>query len=114
MGTLSRPTYKGRHGVVRRVSRVVDSLPLARLRTGRRRRELWLVATAAPATINRELAALERMAALARHQYGLVPPFAVKRLEGEGLQRKSALAPAFPRRLLAWGGAVWSTRFGYS
>jgi integrase len=40
-----------------------------------------LEAKAAPATINRELAALGRMAALARRQYGLVSPFTVERLE---------------------------------
>jgi integrase len=34
-----------------------------------------------PGTINRELAALGRMASLARHQYGLVVPFVVTMLE---------------------------------
>jgi len=40
-----------------------------------------LAAKAAPGTINRELAALARMASLARHQYGLVAPFVVTMLE---------------------------------
>jgi hypothetical protein len=40
-----------------------------------------LAEKAASATINRELAALQRMAALVRHQYGLVSPFVVERLE---------------------------------
>jgi integrase len=56
---------------------------LARLTTGavESYKTARLTAKAAPATINRELAALQRIAALARHQYGLVPPFAVERLE---------------------------------
>jgi len=39
-----------------------------------------LAVKAAPGTINRELAALARMASLARHQYGLVVPFVVTML----------------------------------
>jgi integrase len=40
-----------------------------------------LAETAAPATINRELAALRRMATLARHQHGLMVPFQVQMFE---------------------------------
>ncbi len=40
-----------------------------------------LDAKAKPATVNRDLAALRRMAALARHQYGLLAPFVVEMLE---------------------------------
>jgi integrase len=56
---------------------------LGRLTTGdvERYKSTRLGTKAAPGTINRELAALGRMAALARHQYGLVVPFVVTMLE---------------------------------
>lgn len=40
-----------------------------------------LAANAAPATINKDLAALQRMATLAREQYGLMAPFQVKKYQ---------------------------------
>jgi integrase len=56
---------------------------IARITTGHveRYKAARLEAKAAPATVNRELAILGRMATLARHQYGLVVPFRVAKLE---------------------------------
>jgi integrase len=60
-----------------------EAMRLARLTTGHVEayKTARLAAKAAPGTINRELAALGRMAALARHQHGLVVPFVVTLLE---------------------------------
>lgn len=56
---------------------------LSRLTTGHAEayKAARLAAKAKPATVNRELAALRRLASLARHQYGLVVPFVVEMLE---------------------------------
>jgi integrase len=56
---------------------------LSRLTTGaiERYKAARLAEEAAPATVNRELAALRRMATLARHQHGLVVPFEIAMLE---------------------------------
>jgi integrase len=56
---------------------------LGRLTTGdvERYKALRLADKAAPATINRELSALQRMASLARRQYGLAAPFDVQKFQ---------------------------------
>jgi integrase len=56
---------------------------LARLTTGQVEvyKARRLEAGAAPASVNRELAILGRMSTLARHQYGLIAPFRVAKLE---------------------------------
>jgi integrase len=56
---------------------------LARLQTGHVEtyKAARLEAGAAPSTVNRELAILGRLGTLARHQYGLVVPFRVAKLE---------------------------------
>lgn len=56
---------------------------LARLTTGHVEayKAARLEGNAAPATVNREIAILGRLATLARHQYGLVAPFRVAKLE---------------------------------
>lgn len=46
-----------------------------------------LEAKAAPATVNRELAALGRMGSLARHQHGLAVPFVVKMLAERNVRK---------------------------
>src|SRR5262249_14854526 len=55
---------------------------LGRITTGdvERYKAARLSAKAAPATINRELSALQRIASLARKQHGLVVPFIVEKL----------------------------------
>jgi integrase len=54
-----------------------------------------LAAGVKPATINRELAALGRMAALCRHQYGLHVPFVVKKFEERNVRTGFFEAEAF-------------------
>jgi integrase len=60
-----------------------ENARLARIATGavEAYKAARLAAKVQPATVNRELAALGRMAALARHQYGVVVPFQVAKLE---------------------------------
>jgi hypothetical protein len=56
---------------------------LSRITTGHveRYKTARLAEKAAPASINRELSALHRMATLARRQYGLVAPFVVEKFQ---------------------------------
>lgn len=68
---------------------------LSRITTGdvERYKAARLAAKAAPATINRELAALQRMASLARTQHGLATPFHAQRFEEHNV-RKGFFEPA--------------------
>ncbi len=71
------------HALAHLLAGLGDSMRLSRLDTARVEayKSARLATGAAPATINRELAALSRMASLARHQHGLTVPFVVERLE---------------------------------
>jgi integrase len=93
-------------GAATRLSRLtsgtVEAYKTARLEAG-----------AAPATINRELAALGRIAALARHQYGFVVPFVGRRLEERNVRQGffdadavRAIAAALPPHLAALAEAA--------
>lgn len=73
------------------------STRLSRITTGdvERYKAARLAAKAAPATVNRELAALQRMATLAREQHGLTAPFHAKRLEERNVRKGFFEAGAF-------------------
>jgi len=70
---------------------------LSRLTTGavEQYKATRLAANAAPATINKEMAALQRMASLARDQYGLAAPFRVRMFEERNARKGFFEADAF-------------------
>jgi integrase len=66
-----------------------DGARLGRLTTAHveRYKAHRLAAGAAPASVNRELGALGRMTTLARHQFGLTPPFVITKFEERNVRQ---------------------------